>query len=107
MNFLDPREPLFRGLLFFGESRQSKGFLKGTAGIVLGEELTDSALKILDKKRMGRYSVSQVAKRIRSVADRIGRVFSTKGGSVEDYQTGCNQSLVVTSLAGARLAPQL
>jgi hypothetical protein len=73
-----------------------------------GEEFTDSRLKNLDKKRIERYSVSQVAKRIQSVADGIGRGFSTKGGSVEELnQTGCNQSLVVTSLAVARLAPQL
>jgi hypothetical protein len=57
---------------------------------------------------MERYSVSQVAKRIQSIAEGIGRGFSTKGGSVEEMnQTGCNQSLVVTRLAGARLAPQL
>jgi hypothetical protein len=57
---------------------------------------------------MERYSVSQVAKRIQSVAEGIGRVISTKGGSVEEMnQTGCNQSLVVTPLADARVAPQL
>ena len=75
-------------------------------GIV--EEFTDSTLKNLDKNRMERYSVSQVAKRIQNVAEGIGRGFSTKGGSVEELnQTRCNQSLVVTPLADARAAPQL
>jgi hypothetical protein len=108
MNFLDPREPWFRGLLFFRDSRKSNSFFRCPLEIRPGEEFTDSALKNLDKKGMERYSVSQVAKRIQSVAKGIGKGFSTKGGSVEEMnQTGCNQSLVLTRLAGARLAAQL
>jgi hypothetical protein len=108
MNFLDPREPRFRGLLFFRESRKSNSFFRGPLEIRLGKEFTDSALKNLDKKGMERYSVSQVTKRIQIAAQGIGRGFSTKGGSEEELnQTGCNQSLVLTRLAGARLAAQL
>jgi hypothetical protein len=108
MNFLNPREPRFRGLLFFQESRKSNSFSENPFGIRVREEFTNSRLKNLDKKRLKSYSVSQVAKRIQNVAKGIGRVFSTKGGSVEELnQTGCNQSLVLTSLAGARLAAQL
>jgi hypothetical protein len=108
MNFLDPREPWFRGLLFFRESRKSNSFFRDPLEIRLEEEFTDSTLKNLDMTGMERYSVFQVAKRIQSVAKGIGRVISTKGGSVEELnQTGCNQSLVLTRLAGARLAAQL
>jgi hypothetical protein len=108
MNFLDPREPRFRGLLFFWESRKSNSFSESPARIGIRKEFTDSALNNLDRKGMERYSVSQVAKRIQSVANGIGRGFSTKGGSVEEMnQTGCNQSLVLTRLADARLSAQL
>jgi len=74
-----------------------------------GKEFTNSALKNLDKKGMERYSISQVAKRIQSVAERIGGGFSTKGGSVEELnQTGgCNQSVELTALADARAAAHL
>ena len=73
-----------------------------------GKEFTNSVLNNLDRKRMERYSVSQVAKRIQSVAEGIGRGFSTKGGSVEELnQTGCNQSVELTALADARAAAHL
>ena len=108
MRFPDPREPRFRGLLFFWESRQRNGFYQDPAGIGLRKEFTDSTLKNLDKKRMKRYSESQVPKRLQNTANGIGRGNSTKGGSVEDLnQKGCNQSLVLTRLADARLAAQL
>jgi hypothetical protein len=60
MNILDPRETRFRGLLFFWESRKSNSFNLGHDGMGSGEEFTDSRLKNFDKKRMERYSVSQV-----------------------------------------------
>ena len=108
MNFRDPREPWFRGLLFFRESRKSKRNPRSAEGIGFREEFADSALNNLDRKRMERYSVSQVAKRIQSVAEGIGRGFSTKGGSVEELnQTGCNQSVELTALADARAAAHL
>jgi hypothetical protein len=72
------------------------------------KEMNPWTRKSLDRMGMEGYSVSQVANRIQNVAKGIGREFSTKGGSVENSKyAGCNQSVELTELAGARPAAHL